>query len=225
MPAARRRDPARRYRGVSADDRVAARRERLLDAALELYGTRGFATTGVKDVCRTAGLTDRYFYESFRDSGELYVATLDRTTAELLALVGRRVAQAPPEPGAQARAAIDAFVRALAADPRTARLIFADTASANPEVEQHMRATLRRFAALVADTARPHLPEDVPEQTLRIGALAVVGAIERVMIEWQDGELDATIDQLVDHLVQIFSAVGTSVGWQPPDETRGSGTV
>src|SRR4029077_5184552 len=59
------RTPQRAYGGVSAEDRIAARRAKLLDAGLELFGTRGYATTGVKDVCREAGLTDRYFYESF----------------------------------------------------------------------------------------------------------------------------------------------------------------
>jgi AcrR family transcriptional regulator len=214
MQVPARRGPARRYGGVSADERVAARRARLLDAALELYGTRGWAAVGVKDVCRAAGLTDRYFYESFRDSGALYVAVLDRTTEELLGLVARRVAAAPSEPDAQARAAIEAFVRALAEDPRKARLIFADAAAANREVERRMRATLRRFAALVADTARPHLPGDVPERDLRIAALALVGAIDRVLTEWHDGELDATIDELVDQLVRLFAAVGAAVGWR-----------
>jgi AcrR family transcriptional regulator len=212
MATAGRRAPARRYGGVSADERVAARRARLLDAALELYGTRGYTAVGVKDVCRAAGLTDRYFYESFRDSGALYVAALDRTTDELFTLVRQRAAEAPADPEAQARAAIGAFVHALAGDPRKARLIFADTASANRDVERHMRATLRRFAALVADTARPHLRDDAPERALQIASLSLVGAIDRVMTEWQDGELDASIDQIVDQLSQLFLAVVESVG-------------
>src|SRR3954452_16606400 len=96
--------PARSYGGVSASDRVAARRERLLDAALELYGTRGYVATGIKDILREAGLTDRYFYESFNDSRELFAAAFDRATTELLTLVARRVAAVPTEPEAQARA-------------------------------------------------------------------------------------------------------------------------
>ena len=72
----------RTYGGVSAAERAASRRERLLDAGLELFGTHGFAATGVKDVCRQAGLTDRYFYESFRDSRELFLAVFDRLTDE-----------------------------------------------------------------------------------------------------------------------------------------------
>lgn len=212
-PSARR--PVRPYGGVSADRRVAERRERLLAAAREEFGSRGVHAVGVKDVCRRAGLTDRYFYESFQDSGELFAATFDRTTSELLQLVAAQVAAVPPEPEAQVRAAIEAFVRALATDGRKARVIFIETASAGAEVEQHMRATLRQFAALVAATARPHLPATVPERVLKMGALSIVGAIERVIIEWQDGELDATIDQVIDYLVQLFLVAGASVGVAP----------
>jgi AcrR family transcriptional regulator len=212
MSATEQRTPARLYGGVSASDRVAARRERLLDAALELYGTRGYVATGVKDICREAGLTDRYFYESFRNSEELFTAAFDRATDDLLRLVERRVAEASQGPEAQVRAAIEAFVRALADDPRKAQLIFLERASAGVEAERHMRGALRRFATLVAATARPHLRKGVPDRVLKMGALSLVGAIERLMIDWQDGEIDATIDQVIDYLVEFFLAAGASIG-------------
>jgi AcrR family transcriptional regulator len=202
----------RRYGGLSATERVASRRNRLLDAALELYGTAGFAATGVKDICREAGLTDRYFYESFRDASELFIAAFDRETSDLLQLVAQGVSEVPANPEDQARAAIEAFVCALAEDPRKARLIFTEAASAGPDIERHMRATLRRFAQLVQATARPHLPPTIPERVLRMGALSLVGAIERVIIEWQDGELDASAQQIIDYLVHFFLAAGGPAG-------------
>jgi AcrR family transcriptional regulator len=42
-------------------------RRRLLDTRLEEIGTRGYDQITVKDVCRHAGLTERYFYEQFSD--------------------------------------------------------------------------------------------------------------------------------------------------------------
>ncbi len=204
--------PARAYGGVSAADRVAQRRARLLAAALELYGTRGFLASGVKDVCREAGLTDRYFYESFRDSAELFRAAFDHETRNLLALVAERVAAAPAEPEAQVRVAIEAFVRALADDPRKARLIFVEAPTAGPEAERHMRATLREFSRLVAATARRHVAPRIPDRLVHMGAVSLVGAIDRVMVEWQDGELDATLDEIVAFLIDLFLAAGATAG-------------
>ena len=201
--------PVRPYGGVSAEQRVAERRERLLEAALEEFGTRGVASTGVKDVCRRAGLTDRYFYESFRDRGDLFTTVFDRVTGQLFELVVDALGGAPASVEAQARAVIEAYVRALADDPRVARVVFVEAPSAGPEVEAHMRATLRQFAQLVVVSARPYLPSGMPEEMVRFGALALVGAIERLMIEWQDDELDLSIEQIIEYLVGLLLAAGS----------------
>jgi AcrR family transcriptional regulator len=216
--AARRRDrvtttrPVRPYGGVSAEQRVAERRERLLEAGLEEFGTRGVLQTGVKDICRRAGLTDRYFYESFHDSGELFSAVFDHATRRLFEVVARALGGAPADPEAQSRAVIEAYVRALADDPRLARVVFIEAPSAGPGVERHMRATLRRFARLVEAGARPYLPASVSDDALRFAATSLVGAIERLMIEWQDGELGLSVDQIIDYLVEMLLAFGRAGG-------------
>ena len=130
----------------------------------------------------------------------------------LFELVKQSVAAVSTQPEPQVRAAIEAFVRALADDPRKARLIFVEAASAGPPAERHTRSTLRRFAALVAATARPHLPGRVPDHLLQMGALSLVGAIERVMIEWQEGELEVRIEEIIDFLVELFLAAGAPAG-------------
>jgi AcrR family transcriptional regulator len=86
--------PVRPYGGVSAPERVALRRAALLDAGLELFGTEGYARTRVKDLCRQAGLTDRYFYESFAGTDELFLAVFDRIIDELFVAVAEAVAVA-----------------------------------------------------------------------------------------------------------------------------------
>jgi AcrR family transcriptional regulator len=194
----------RPYGGVSATERVAARRERLLEAGLELFGTRGFESTGVKELCREAGLTDRYFYESFRDGRALFTAVFDRVTDELFTGVAEAVVAVDPAPETQLRAAVETFVRALADDPRRARIVFSEAGGAGPEVEQHLRLTLRRFTDLVAATARQHLPASFPEARLEVLALSLVGTLERVVVEWQDGRLDLGIDEIVDEVTALF---------------------
>lgn len=200
--------PSRSYNGVTAEQRIAERRARLIGAALDEYGTRGFLTTGVKDVCRRAGLTDRYFYESFRDGGELFLAVFDAATRKLLDVVVAALADAPDDARAQAHAVIDAFVRELADDPRLARIVFVEAPSAGAKAEQHMRANLREFARLVDATARPHLPRSVTDDVLRFGSIALVGAIERLMIEWQDGELGLSIAQITQYLAELLVSAG-----------------
>jgi AcrR family transcriptional regulator len=196
--------PVRPYGGISAHERVAARRARLLAAGLECFGTAGVGATGVKDVCRAAGLTDRYFYESFRDGRALFLAVFDDVTDALFEDVARAVAAVEPAPEPQLRAAIGTFLRALADDPRRARVVFSEAAAAGPEAVAHMQATLRRFADLVEATARTHLPQDAPSGGSRVLALSLVGTLERLVAEWQAGALGLSVEQMTEHCVALY---------------------
>ncbi len=196
--------PRRTYGGISASDRVTARRERLLAAGLECYGTHGYGPSGVKDVCREAGLTHRYFYESFADGEALFLAVFDSVTDELFAEVASAVAAVGPGAEAQLRAAIGTFLGALSDDPRKARLIFSEAAAAGARAEEHMRATLRRFTDLVALTARPHLPPGASDDQVTIVALSLVGTLQQVLTEWQAGAVDIPVDRMVEGVVELY---------------------
>jgi len=192
----------RSYGGVSAADRVADRRRRLMDAGRDLFGTQGYTATGVKDVCRSAGVTDRYFYESFSDREELFLAVFDDCVDGLFAAVVAAVAAVGPDPVDQLRAAIDTFLRTVTEDARIPRLVFSEPAAVGPEAERHMRLTLRRFARLASATADAHLPGD-PRAPL-IG-LALVGTLERVVVEWQDDELHTSIEAVIGECTELFA--------------------
>ncbi len=62
----------RNHKGVDAQARRMERRQRLLEAGPETLGTKGYHATTVRDVCGSAGLSERYFYESFSGLSELF---------------------------------------------------------------------------------------------------------------------------------------------------------
>ncbi len=70
----------RTYGGQSSGERRAERQERLIRAAVDTYGEQGYRRTTVADVCRAAGLTPRYFYESFANSEALLIAAYEAVT-------------------------------------------------------------------------------------------------------------------------------------------------
>lgn len=199
--------PVRPYGGIAASERVANRRETLLAAGLELFGTQGVAATRVKDVCRQAELTDRYFYESFANTGQLFVAVFDRVVDELATAVAAAVEQAPGDADAQLRAGIGTYVRLLADDTRMLRVVFSEAHGAGPEAEQHLREGRHRFSLLVAEAARRNLRVVLPDAMLRVLALSLVGTVEQVLVEWQDGRLELAVDGIIDHIVRLYRAV------------------
>ena len=196
--------PTRSYGGVSAADRVAARRQRIMDAGIEAFGTQGYTATGVKDVCRAAGVTDRYFYESFSDRKALFLAVFDARVDALFQTVVAAVAAAGQDARSQLHAAIESFLSEVTEDARTPRLVFSEPAAVGPEAEAHMRTTLRRFTQLASATAAHHIGD---ERRAALIGLALVGTLERIVVEWQDGELHTGIPEVVDECTELFAAL------------------
>ncbi len=67
----------RRYRGVSEEVRRTERRQRFIEAGLEVFAERGYHSSTVRSICANAGLTERYFYESFSNSEDLLTASIN----------------------------------------------------------------------------------------------------------------------------------------------------
>ena len=71
------------YRKKNPEDRVLERRERLMQAALQLFGTQGYANTTIETLCSEAKVTTRHFYQVFSSREELLLAVYNQITEEL----------------------------------------------------------------------------------------------------------------------------------------------
>jgi AcrR family transcriptional regulator len=70
-----------------------ASRERILEAALELFSERGYAATGVHEIARRAGIEKAALYWHFGSKEGLLAAVMDRTDAEFVERIQKRVAR------------------------------------------------------------------------------------------------------------------------------------
>ncbi len=77
--------------------RRARTRERLLDAAFEVFAEHGFAASSVEQIAEHAGFTRGAFYSNFSTKEELFMALVDRGREQWLAEVSTRVPQMLPE--------------------------------------------------------------------------------------------------------------------------------
>ena len=71
----------RLYAGTGPEQRQARRRAAFVDAGLNLFGREGFRHVSVKRLCDEAGLTQRYFYESFADRSALLAGVYEDCVA------------------------------------------------------------------------------------------------------------------------------------------------
>lgn len=212
-------DPAagvqRRWRGREPADRVADRRAQLVEAGLELMGTAGARGVSMRGVCRQAGLTERYFYESFGHVDELLVEVLELVVLQARDALFAALDTAPAELGPLIRHGVRAFTEFLLADPRRGRVMF---------VESQVTAALAsRGATLVAEFTVPiagvfrsqALPTDPadrgatgsgPDDTdVDLNALAIFGALAFLYRRWlRPGERAVSEERFVEHVAQVI---------------------
>jgi AcrR family transcriptional regulator len=196
------------YGGVSADDRRAERRRRLMDAAFALLGTEGWSATTVRGVCAEAKLTPRFFYESFEDLDALAVAVFDDIVETATARVLEALASAPPTPQDAIRAAIEAFVFDLTDDPRRARIVFVEALGSEPLLRRRLEV-MRSYGQLFAEQARiAYRPPPEAEGLVEVTAAVFAGGMAELLITWTQGGLRHTREELVDDCVALFTAGG-----------------
>jgi AcrR family transcriptional regulator len=196
--------PTGRYGGVSAADRRSERRERLLDAALEILGTEGWHATTVRGVCERARLNPRYFYESFGDLDELVVAVFDRIAEEMIDRMLTAFAEAPKDAEAKARAPIATCVDYVAGDPRRARVLFLE-ALGNEALARRRLETMDAMWQLLGSYGREFYGHAAdPDPISDVAAVVLVGGMTELMIAWLDGRIEIGREQLIDDFTRLF---------------------
>jgi AcrR family transcriptional regulator len=200
------------YGGVTATERTAARRARLLEAGLQILGTKGWAQLSVRGVCREAQLTTRFFYESFTDLDALAVAVYDDLHARASTRMLEAVADAGADPHAQAHAAIDAFVRELTDDPRRGRVLVLE-ALGSPPMLQRRHAAMRDTTELIAAIGRAtYAPPPEADRLVDLTATLLAGGMGELLVAWMDGTLGGDRDTLVDDIAALFMATVEGAG-------------
>jgi AcrR family transcriptional regulator len=199
---------ARSYGGKSADERVTARRARLIDATISLLASGGEARTTMTAVCAKAGLTERYFYESFGSRDDVLLAALDSVSEEIAQTALDAVAASSGEPADRVRAVIGAVVDLVVADPDKMRVAVIES-NANALMRARRHELLGSFAALVAAEAREIFGgETWPEPRDHLQAVIFMAGLSELVASWLLGEVELTRDELVttasDSLVALL---------------------
>ncbi|GGK62116.1 TetR/AcrR family transcriptional regulator [Nocardia camponoti] len=206
MPTAQGQRPGRRYSGMDAEERTRARRSALLDAALEMFGTGGFTSATVKQICAKAALTERYFYESFRDRETCLTALYTELVGELTVATNEAISAAAPGIESAIHAGLGAFVGYLTDDPRRARVILIEVVGVSPELEELRHGVLRAFADVIGAVWAAEPDTDPDDEDSRLTAVALSGAVNNLLVDWLMTGRQQTPDVLTRVCTRLFAA-------------------
>jgi AcrR family transcriptional regulator len=189
----------RPYRGVSHDERRAQRRAQLIAAAIAVYGETGYRHATVKAVCEAAGLTERYFYESFANSDELLIASYNAVTARVFGELTRAAQEAGRNREERARAMLHAYFTALQVDPRSARVFLVEIRGVSREVDKAFEASLRNIGREVARIIAT--PRAATDELLQAG---VVGGVIHIALRWIEDAYEPPLETVTESALRLM---------------------
>lgn len=191
--------PSRTYRGESAEVRREQRRVKLLEAALDCFAARGVAQTTMRDICSQARLTDRYFYESFRNTQDAHDAVQGWQRDLLVARVGATMATAPLTLLEQARAGLTAFYGFLREDTRRAHVLLTGGAGGGRPAAENTQEALAQYIPLIRDVAHRLYPRIRADFDIDMMARGLLGMATQVGAVWARAGYTQGIDEVVGY--------------------------
>ena len=150
-----------------------------------MFGTTGYRTATVRQLCREAGVTDRYFYEQFSNTEELLLGVYAECMDRLAEAVIEATDRAGTDLAALAKDALDAFLGVAEDDPRLARVVWFEVLGVSSTVEQAYLGRMASFGDFITDVAvrqagrkpRRGVASDVLSQ-------AAVGGVSHAVMSW-----------------------------------------
>lgn len=203
----------RRYRGVSNETRKAERRLKLIEAGIKVFGSTGYHSATVKGLCQEAGLTERYFYESFSNAEALFTAcylhitdTLrERLQKVLLSMEADNLELAT-------RTGLTVFFTQFKDSPQAARILLVEVLTVNRHLEELSLKTLYSFVEMLETLAKPLIEQrkDGAVKGLDSTLLAsgLVGSVLYMAARWSMDGCKKPVEDVVENAMLIFKGIG-----------------
>lgn len=160
-----------------------ATKDRLLQAAMDVFADRGYHGTTVDDIVEASETSKGAFYHYFPSKQEAFLTLLNRLADLVEAGVETAIGQ---QHGALAKveAALRVVLEVAAERRDLAKILLIEAAALGPEFEQSRIAIHRRFAALIQRYLdRAVADGDLPPQDTAVAAAAWIGAINEIVTQ------------------------------------------
>jgi AcrR family transcriptional regulator len=179
-----------RWSGVPLEDRQALRRDELLAAGTQLLGGESGPAVTVRAACRQAGLTERYFYESFADRDEFVRAVYDDVCSRAMTAL---ISATTP------REAVERFVALMVDDPVRGRVLLLA-----PAVEPVLVASGAEWMPSFIDLLQHKLTQIADPVRQKMIATGLIGGLTALFTAYLNGRLAATREQFLDYCVEML---------------------
>ena len=161
-----------------------ARREQILDVAVQVFARNGFHSTSMNDVADAAGVTKPVLYQHFDSKQDLYMALLEEVGNRMITSITKAAADVASG-REQTEAGFRSYFHWVAEDHDAFLLLFGSRASRDEE----STLAIRKITAEAALAVAPLIAADIEAEhrrTLAHGLVGLAEGVSRYLIERGD---------------------------------------
>jgi AcrR family transcriptional regulator len=195
------------------------KRDRIVDAAGELFAQRGFEATTVRDICQAADANVAAVNYYFGDKQRLYVEAVVRAHRWRMERVKLPEWTADTSPECKLADFILTFIRRVRSGPGDTwhtRLIMREIGNPSAACAELVQSSIRPQFEILISVLRELLPQETDDATLRLTAFSIVGqclfyhfadpVIRNLLSSEEYAALES--DMLAEHITQFsFQAI------------------
>ena len=187
--------------------RAAEAKQRLLEAAVQCFAGRSFASVSVSDITTAAGTAHGLLFHHFGDKRGIYLAALEEVGARLREQRTRDLV-VPSKGGL--RRQIEAHFRAVARRPGQFEAFL--NGGEEPDAQQ----VIERYRWDAIDVYCVHLGLDHDNPAVRIALRGAVGHFDHALLTWLRLERPFAIERLVDAAIDAVGGAITAIATLDP---------
>src|SRR5579864_7821976 len=186
-------------------DLIRDRRDQLIRAALEVFQTKGFHATTVRDIGRAAGLTQGTIYNYVRSKEDILFLVCDRVIAQYITSM-EEAAAATGDPAARLREALRGVTRVMIEQKGAILLVYHESHNLDRRSLRSLLARVQgwinQFEQLVAEGLGR---DNLPQAKLRLLTNIVTFLPTLMALRGWSLPKDLTYDQYTDELVEFMT--------------------
>jgi AcrR family transcriptional regulator len=192
----------RRYRGLSAEERRVDQRDRLTRAAINEFSRRGYHSTSVEDIVRSARTSRTAFYAFFENREAAMYGALQASLHALLASVRKRMAEVDRN-SSLIEVGVTAYVDFLVTDPAAARILLLESIGTSPEVNEYRSHIRDEVSKVVREIWAEYDPEAAASPHASAVAVGLFGFLLESMLHLVES---GRLDEAPDHVPALVGA-------------------
>jgi AcrR family transcriptional regulator len=183
------------------------RRIQLLDAASEVFASKGYHAAAMDDIADAAGVSKPVLYQHFPSKLDLYLALLDQSCERLAEVVEEALASTEDNAD-RVIATVAAFYEFVSSESGDFRFIFESDLTGDRAVQQRLSQVNAEISNAIAEV----IAEDtsLPVQQAKLLAVCLVGIAQVSARYWISGGRSTVTLEEAKHLVSNLAWRGIS---------------